>query len=128
MQRILYKWPDIILFLPFHLFLRHLQTLSTIILYFLTCFRQWFTAALEQELVCVRPQWKHTWLWFSSNYSVGYLSFVYCISYHLTIVRNLHCNMWKIVQTFSLIRLIKVPLIRPSSLKKWNEASKNYVM
>lgn len=114
-------------FLPFHLFLWHLQTLSTIILYFLMCFCQWFTATLEQELVSVRPQWKHTWLWFSSNYSVGYLSFVYHISYHLMIVRNLHGNMWKIVQTFSLIRLINVPLISPSSLKG-NEASKNYFM
>lgn len=125
-QRIPYKWLVVRMFLPFHLFLWHLQTLSTIILYFLMCFCQWFMAVLEQELVCVRPQWKHTGLWFSSNYFVGYLSLVYHISYHLMILRNLHGNTWKIVQTFSLIKLIKVPLISPSSLKKGNEASKNY--
>lgn len=90
--------------------------------YIFLCFCQWFMAALEQELVCVRPHWKQAWLWFSSNYSVGYLSFVYHISYCLMIVRNLHGNMWKTVQTFSLIRLIKVPSISQSPLKKGNEA------
>lgn len=128
MQRILYKQPVIMILLPFRLFLWHLQTLSTIILYFLMRFCQWFMAALELELVCVRAQWKNTWLWFSSNYTVGYLSCIYHISYCLMIVRNLHGNMWKIVPTFSLIRLIKVPLISPSSLKRGNEANKNYFM